>query len=539
MRTARSSRARRRQHLPLRRGFHRLGFFIPALLWSPFSSAADCECTHEVTPDQLTINGDELGVAPGDVVCILGGDREFLRISSMTGSEESPIVIKNCEGQVNIDNDDRGYGLTLDASRYIHLTGTGDEAHTYGFKVRASRNESDYSASCVLASDLSSDYEMDHIEAYECGFAGVVSKTDPSCDQTDMSSFVQRNTRLHHLYLHDTQGEGIYFGNTGYPSRAGTCDGVDVDLIPHTHEGVWIHDNIIEDTGWDGAQIGVSPKDCYFYRNRIARVGLLNYEYQMQGLQIGGGSKCIITDNFLSTGPAIGIIVLDAQDTLIANNVVEAFETGIYFNDRDIPISQGARYSAIHNTVVDTKDRGIAIFGSLSAGNAFFNNLIVSGGEFPLSIGNEVDAESGGNLILDSLTDALFVDAQAQDYALSGSSPGVDAGVDSMAFDVDTDQFGAERDASPDAGAFEFGATAPSQPGAPPGPGQNPSSEQKNGEDREGGCAVAEGRTGSPFPSWPLALFAGLSISLIFRTRGRRIGEIRSPQHPTHQRSNR
>lgn len=454
------------------------------------ANAAECECDHEITTDQLTISGDELGVNPGDVVCIMGGDREFLRISSMIGTEAAPVVIQNCEGQVAIDNSDRGYGLTLDASRYVHLTGSGDDAFTYGFKVRATRNESDYSASCVLAGDRSSDYEIDHIEALDCGFAGVVSKTDPNCETQDMSGFVQRNTRLHHLYLHDTRGEGIYFGNTGYPSRAGTCDGEEVDLIPHTHEGVWIHDNIIEDTGWDGAQIGVSPKDCYFYRNRIARVGLLNEEYQMQGIQIGGGSQCEITDNFLSTGPAIGIIVLDAGDTLIANNVVEGFETGIYFNDRASPVTQGAQYRALYNTVVNIADKGIAAYGQLSVGNVVSNNFLVAAGETPLALSNEVDMTSAGNVTVDSLSDAGFVNAPNEDYQLSASSPAVDAGVDLSAEGVTLDQRGAERDAAPDAGAFEHGAAAPDAPHSPPGPGENPSSPPEDETDSSGGCSV-------------------------------------------------
>jgi parallel beta-helix repeat protein len=384
---------------------------------------------------------------------------------------------------------------------------------------------------------------MDHIEAYECGFAGLVSKTDPNCDQQDMSGFVQRNTRLHHLYLHDTRGEGIYFGNTGYPSRKGTCDGKEVDLIPHTHEGVWIYDSIIEDTGWDGAQIGVSPKDCHFYRNRIARVGLSMEEYQMQGLQIGGGSQCTISDNFLSSGPAVGIIVLDASDTLITNNVVTGFETGIYLNDRETPVTAGASYAVLHNTVVDSLTRGIAIFGSLSANNAFINNLIVNGGDTPLGIGGEVDVQSDGNLVLSTLADAVFVDSKGEDYQLAEGSPAIDAGIDASAWRVETDQRGAARDASPDAGAFEFGADAPKTPNSPPGgiadpdnaggagaPGDDsrgtPSEESGPGENskggdpdtsEEGGCSMASHRRGKFFSWW----FSALAVGLLLGARRR------------------
>jgi Right handed beta helix region len=438
------------------------------------AQAQDCGCDHEVAPETPTINGTMMGVLPGETVCIQAGARDFLRIDEMIGTADAPIVIKNCGGQVVIDNSDRGYGLTLDGSAFVQITGTGEDSVEYGFRVRASKDGPDYSASCIIAGGLSSDYEIDHIEAYECGFAGVSAKTDPSCEDRDLSDFVQRNSRLHHLYLHDTGGEGIYFGSTGFPSRKKVCDDVEIDVIPHTHEGVWIHDNIIEDTGWDGAQIGVSPKDCFFYRNRIARVGLDMMTDQMQGLQIGGGSRCEITDNFISHGPAIGIIILDAADTLVANNVIVDFVDGIYINDRDSEITQGAQYRAIHNTVVSISNRGITIFGNRSQNNGFINNFIVAGGMSPLGIGGDVDAVEEGNLILDALADADFVDAASENFQLIESSPAVDAGVSAATWGVEIDQLGAARDETPDPGAFEFGAEPPEVPVSPPGPGENP-----------------------------------------------------------------
>lgn len=500
--------------------------------------AQECACDHEVTPETLTINGVDMGVQAGETICVQGGSRPFLRVYDMVGTAEAPIVIKNCGGQVVIDNSDRGYGLTLDGSSFVRITGTGDEAHLYGFRVRASRAGPDYSASCIVAAGMSTDYEIDHIEAFECGFAGVSAKTDPSCDARDLSGFVQRNSRLHHLYLHDTGGEGIYFGSTGFPSRTRRCDGVDVELIPHTHEGVWIHDNIIEDTGWDGAQVGVSPRDCFVYRNRISRVGLEMEQDQMQGLQIGGGSRCQIFDNFLSNGSANGIIVLDAADTSIENNVIVDFETSIYINDRDSEVTEGAQYRVVHNTVVGASRRGVTLFGSRSAGNVVANNLIVAAGDSPLGIGADVDASDEANLILASGDEALFVDAAGHDYQLTKLSPAVDYGVGPQTSGVEIDQLGAMRDDKPDAGAFEFGATPPDEPTSPPEPGQGPG--QPGGEPGEepgddgdgdpegmggasGGCSYRDIPPGhGPEGRWLLA--AAVAALLLLRRRSGRAG---------------
>lgn len=506
-----------------------LSFGVAACLLLPESAMGqDCGCDYTIPPDTLIVTGTELGVQPGEVICIEGGDREFLRFYDLVGTAEAPIVITNCGGQVVIDNVDRGYGLTLEGVEFTQITGTGDPAFEYGFSVRASRDGPDYSASCIVASGFSTDYELDHIEAFDCGFAGLSAKTDPSCDAQDLSGWVQRNTRVHHLYLHDTGGEGIYFGNTGFPSREGTCDGNTVDLIPHTHEGVWIHDNIIEDTGWDGAQIGVSPKDCYFYRNRIARVGLEGVEYQTNGLQIGGGSRCEITDNFISGGPSLGMIVLDARDTLIANNVIVDFLDGIYINDRDSEVTEGAQYRVLYNTVVDLEDGGITIFGARSVGNVLSNNLIVEGGLEPLGVGNDVDATTEGNLIVEAVAAARFSDPAGDDYSILEGSPAIGAGVDVSAYGVEVDQLGAVRDNMPDAGAFEFGVLPPDEVLSPPGPGNHPGGSD-GGEDASASSNDDEGcgcrMVGKPTPARPYAFLLVPLVGLAFaRSRRRWIG---------------
>lgn len=447
------------------------------------------QCDHEIPLEATTADGAELGWAPGDTVCVAAGERPFLRLTNVKGTGDAPITLVNFGGVVRIDNEDRGYGLTVDGSRHFRITGTGS-SEEHGFAIRAARTGPDYSASCVTVAGLSTDYELDHLEIFDCGFAGMNLKTEPTCDgSANLGNFVQRNSRVHHTYIHDTHGEGIYFGSTGYGGRQYTCDGEPTLLHPHPHEGVWLHDNRIENTGWDGLQVGVST-DCFVYRNTIVNVGLAREEHQMQGIQLGGASACVVSDNVLVNGPAIGIIALDVADTRILNNTVVGFQDGIYLNDRDTEASAGAEYVVAHNTLVNITGRGISLFGERSAGNGVVNNLVVAA-ETPLALGGNVDVVEQGNLLLATLAEAGFENADGHDYQLTADSPAVDAGVILMPFAVEWDQRGATRDAAPDVGALEFGAEAPDGE-SPPSVGRPATptdGAESSASSEDGGCA--------------------------------------------------
>lgn len=443
---------------------HRLGVVVgvvSSLVSWHAAVAAPCDCDHVVEPDVGIADGTALGVQPGQSVCVRGGAREYLRLQKFVGAPGQPITIRNCEGVVDISNDDRGYGLTVDESRYVHVTGTGDEAATYGFRARASKDGPDYSAMSVAVGNLSSDIELDHVEAYEAGFAGIMWKTDPRCDlSANLDHFVMYDSRLHHNYVHDTGGEGLYFGSTGYGGREYTCDGQQVILYPHEHHGAQIHDNIFENTGWDGAQIGVTPTDCAFHHNTVRNVGLKGELYQQQGLQIGGASACDVFNNVLMDGPTNGIFVLGADDTFVYNNLIVQFgDSGIYANDQELPLD--ARFRFAHNTViVGTGMRGLTVFGpGLGPGYAV-NNVIV--GPNALGVGGDVpDFTQTANVTAETVDGLGFVDPANRDYHLLPDSPLRDAGVappDAVSVDLDEVP---RSDGAPDVGAFEYSPEPP------------------------------------------------------------------------------
>jgi len=493
-----------------------------ALCWSDRALAADCGCDHDIPVGTNSVKGTDLGVKPGDVVCVEAGDRPFLTLEGIVGTEADPVVIKNCGGQVKIANSDRGYGLLINASSFFHVTGTGDPNVKYGFDVSASRTGPDYAGSGVPVGDLSTDYELDHIEVHDTGFAGFILKTESRCDgSANLGNFVQKNTRVHDTYVHDTGGEGFYVGSTGYGGRDFQCNGQTVKLYPHEHWGVHLHDNLIENTGWDGLQVGVTPKDCEVYRNVIVGVGrTATDKVQTRGIQIGGASACKIYDNFLADGPTIGIFVIGGAETLVQNNVVSDFgEDGIYGNDQQLDAVAGTSYVFLHNTVVRSGDTGISLFGSRIQGNAVINNLLVESVGSALGVGSEVDALEQGNLELGTAAEADFVDAKQRDFHLTANSAARDTGAVVDGFTVDVDRDGVTRDAKPDVGAYEYTDQPPPDGGAPTGTGgSSAGTGGANGgggapaasSSDDGGCGCRSNRTPpSPLSAWALLVAVG------------------------------
>ncbi len=433
----------------LRSSFLCVFFAVCAL--APRARAQDCDCDHTVPLGVTSVDGDELGLEPGDRVCVTAGEREFLRFQHLTGTAEAPIVILNCGGLVRIHNTVHAYALVFeDDSRFFHLTGTGDPALTYGFEISAPDREP-YGAVGLWLNGRSTNYEVDHVEVHDTGFAGVMSKTDPFCDgSADQGTFTQRDVWFHDLYVHDTHGEGFYIGSTQSSGHTITCDGMEEVHQPHFLEGIALTDTRVERTGWDGAQIGMARSGCTVMRNVIVDVGNEGVLYQQQGLQIGTFSACEIGANVLVDGPTNGIFVLQAGDTWVHDNVVVDFVgTGIYANSNDH--TAGVRYRFHFNTIVNSGDAALRVFGPTLGPSEARSNLAV-GPNDGISAGGDVSWTAEGNVELASAALARFV--ADDDFHIEADSPARGAGVavTGLAYDHE----GYPRALTPAAGAYEY-----------------------------------------------------------------------------------
>ncbi len=472
------------------------------------------------------VNGTELGIEAGDVVCLMAGAYPYIRFREIRGTADAPIVIKNCGGVVDVANSDRGYGVDFQgSSAFFRFTGTGDTSAPYGIRISASRRGPDYPGMGLWFLDKSTDYEADHIEVHDVGFAGVMAKTDPLCDgSADQGTFTQRNVRIHHMWVHHTGGEGFYVGSTQANGQAINCGGASVTRQPHYLEGIELDHNLVEDTEWDGMQVGMAREGCAVHDNVIRRVGSAGEQYQQQVLQIGSFSRCDVRRNRLSNGPQMGVIVLDAADTLIADNVIaHVGEDGIYANLRSDGAPAG--YRMIHNTIVDFGGAAIRVFGPALTESAAINNLVI-GDSADVTAGNDVDWQSDHNVFAASLSAAGFVGSE--DFHIDQDSPARGAGVDltGEGFALDFDQ--RPRAMPPSAGAYEIEADVPDiDAGLIPdagGPVIVPDAGASPKTDKGCSCDVVGSRGGTQRSTrWVLSLVLTLGVLARFaRSRSKR-----------------
>ncbi|PWT98002.1 MAG: hypothetical protein C5B52_12940, partial [Bacteroidetes bacterium] len=126
----------------------------------------NCGCDITLTPEipgsnYLYLDGTKLGIKPGYKICIKAGNYDHITLFNFQGTATQPLTFINCGGKVICGGTAGGGGITLKNCRYFKWTGTGDPANKYGFNVGAG---SPILSTGVSMSQLSSDFEMDHIE---------------------------------------------------------------------------------------------------------------------------------------------------------------------------------------------------------------------------------------------------------------------------------------------------------------------------------------------------------------------------------------
>ena len=436
----------------------------------PVVQSQSCGCT--ITIDKEGIHdGKVLGVKAGDVVCVKAGKYNRLRFVNFAGTTASPILIKNCGGQVMIEHSEYWSGMEFYNCKCVRASGTGSSSYQYGFKI----NVLSADPNGVAIGELSTNFELDHIEVMKAGFAGVVAKTDPRCDlSANRGNFTMNDISIHDNYIHDTGGEGFYIGHSfysGFTATDANCKGT--VLYPHDIHKLRVYNNITDRTGCEGIQVGCATNDVEIYNNRVSNYGMSPFAlYQNNGIQLSEGTTGKLYNNFIINGTdtavnrstAAGIIMFPYGGNYIYNNVVVNFMTsGIMVDNRAGTIKNSLIFIG-NNTFVtknNVNSEGLRIYSELT-NNKVYNNVF-AGSQYDVKyLTSTVLAEEKNNLHYPLIKDAKFVDVMKNNYQLTSSSPCVDAGLSTSAWGVTSDYLQQKRPTGKayDVGAYEYTVVA-------------------------------------------------------------------------------
>jgi len=407
-------------------------------------------CDFIVEEGTFTFDAKAMGVQPGDTIGIPGGQRDQMRFVNLEGTKDNPIVIINCDGRALLGSDiNVGTGIEIVQSKYFHIAGVGDIESTYGIAVKGYFG--------LAMQGASTDYNAYGIEVLGAGYLGIGARSDATCDGTiSRDTFTQYNTIIHDNYIHDTGGEGIYVGGShwaeGWDGDAG-CPGTvlwEPELI-----GVRVYNNIINNTGRDGFQVGSAVEDCELYNNLVTNYGLLNTYGHTTGIQLGPGTTGKVYNNFVSDGPGYGIAIFGRGDITAFNNLI--INPGSGFGTFERHPTPGLGFYIVNNTIINPKEDGISVFENVTVGTVYHNNIIVNPvQDFIASYAGLIEFDTLNNYFTYDIGELMFEDITKNNYMPMEGSPAVDGGTDVSSYSIEFDILGALRPVNEyDIGAYE------------------------------------------------------------------------------------
>jgi hypothetical protein len=402
----------------------------------------DCSTCTYVVPDRMhIIDGLVLGFKPGDIICLNAAIAyKNLLFRNIVGTAEQPIIIQNCGGTAVLNATGYSFGLKTQNSKFFRITG-GTVAGTYGIKIQGGHIG-------AALGDLSTNFEVDHLEVANSGFAGIMAKTDPSCDPASWrENFTMKNVNFNYNYVHDSGGEGFYVGNSFFMNGVNTDCGV---KFPHEIHYLRLYNNIVKNSGWDGIQVGCATVGAKVYGNTIENYGQLNQFNQRNGMQLGEGTGGLCYGNFIKNGNGNGMNILGLGTNVIYNNViVDTGDMGIFCDERYTP---GPGFKFINNTIINAKTDGIRLYAEKVEMNVIINNIIVNPGNcakyvyprtaqdaYVYKLSKDLRVDMRNNYFTTDVNELKFIDPITNNYRLVIGSPVIDTGADISSYAIGTD----------------------------------------------------------------------------------------------------
>jgi len=423
---------------------------------------ACADCDFVINTSTGVVDGTILDIQPGAVIGLSGSGEDYKNITfnNIVGTAENPIIIKNCDGRAVIAST-YAFGVKFKNSKHFKFAGNGSNDFDYGIKISTSKGF------FLTFEQFTTDFETFaiEIEGYQPsgigennGFAGIGIKTSPyqDCDVfTDptRTAWIMKNVTVRNCYIHDVGGEGLYIGHGFYNGR--TESSCASKTYSHSIQHLRIHDNLIEDVGYDGIQIKNADLDCELYNNVIRNYGQLDENAHNEGLFIGGGTTGKFYNNYVINGTGHGIQFQGMGNVDIFNNVVaNSGENGFYgANGDQIYRIPDGYFNIINNTFVNSGNNGFAFFNNEGGTKRVINNIFAGSTEDIYRKGASLDTIS--NIMTQNISALHFADIQNNNYLIGTGSIAKDKGTNVSEYGVMNDILGKSRSENYDIGAYE------------------------------------------------------------------------------------
>ena len=406
----------------------------------------------EAMGETVTMDDFTPTLAAGDTVIISASRTKAIILKEIIGTPGSWITFTNpSDARITLsDGERRSVPMLIEDCRYIHLLGNNYGSETYGIRLTGG-------SSCLRLVNTR-DVEIAYFELYDSSHIGI---NMCQCWEPWTGTEEMKNVTIHHNYIHDVGGEGMYLGKS---SRS----------VAPKFRDIQVYNNKIENCGWDGIQLGQTLGDNNnVYGNTIKNTG-------------HGGTKIYCWDLGYNTadpcpGQYFGIVISPEHHgvNIYQNYIQDSYYTGISIH------SDGDGHVNIHdNVVLNAGYSGMSINCSIGS-STVINNTVVSSGKWGIktNTGDKTGTlrynllvANGKDEILSSYTNKndnriaartateYFTDATNGDFSLTSSSPAKGVGV-GPGYST-TDYRGITR-SEPDIGAYAYYGHQLASPKAP------------------------------------------------------------------------
>lgn len=343
-----------------------------------------------VTPQLAAINGATIinittayysyngaSISPGTtlVVNLLDYSTDAIyriKFANLTGTAEQPIIITFNNTEQIIFNFSSYWGIDIENCKHVILDGRGYNNLQYGIHITKLDSTPTAEVGVRLGDTGSSDIQIFGFEVSKTTFAGMNCKTDPDVNKPQYwrGTFFQNNIWMHHNYIHETTGEGIYFGYFSVdPITKTNNQGQQVTYRAHELVDCKIYRNIFKKTGWDAIQLNNATGNAEICYNDIEDSAYLPAQDQSTFMSVSMNGK--IYNNRMVRCGGLGIqFGAQGPNLDIFNNII----TKIAYNNPALLILSSL------NCPEQKPDDGQTVINTRTTFKIYNNTIIADGG---------------------------------------------------------------------------------------------------------------------------------------------------------------